>query len=97
MSIESAKAFYQRVTTDEAFRTQVESYPIEERGTFLQAEGYAFTEEEWETTSAEMLEANSTEELDEAELEAIAGGIQKSCYPGPVALYGIFPIPYDTI
>jgi predicted ribosomally synthesized peptide with nif11-like leader len=97
MSIESAKDFYQRVTTDEDFRTQVESYPIEERGTFLQAAGYAFTEEEWETTTGEMLEANSTEELDEAELEAIAGGIKKSWYPGPIALYGIFPAPYETI
>ncbi|MHC5610576.1 MAG: Nif11-like leader peptide family RiPP precursor [Nostoc sp.] len=96
MSIESAKTFYQRVTTDEAFRTQVESYSIEERGFFLHAAGYDFIEEEWETTTAEMLEANSTEELNEAELEAIAGGI-KICHRGPIPMYGLFPGSYNKI
>ena len=90
MSIESAKAFYEKVTTEEAFRSQVESYPIEERGTFLQAAGYSFTQEEWETVTAEILEISSTEELNEAELQAIAGGIQFKLI-GPIALYGIFP------
>lgn len=37
MSIESAEAFYQRIRTDEAFRTQIESYPLEEHATILQA------------------------------------------------------------
>ncbi|MBC1223654.1 Nif11-like leader peptide family natural product precursor [Nostoc sp. UCD121] len=84
MSIESAKAFYQRVTTDENFRTQVESSPIEERGTFLQAAGYSFTQREWEAASAEILETTSIDgELNEAQLEAIAGGRT------PMALYGI--------
>ncbi|MHC5861238.1 Nif11-like leader peptide family RiPP precursor [Nostoc sp.] len=75
MSIENAKAFYQRVTTDEDFRTQVEISPIEERGTFLQAAGYYFTQTEWEAASAEILETTSIDrELNEAQLEAIAGG-----------------------
>ncbi|MBD2511521.1 Nif11-like leader peptide family natural product precursor [Nostoc muscorum FACHB-395] len=86
MSIESAKAFYQRVTTDEHFRTEVESSPIEERGTFLQAAGYSFTQREWETASAEILETTSIDgELNEAQLEAIAGG------RGSIALYGLPP------
>jgi predicted ribosomally synthesized peptide with nif11-like leader len=84
MSIESAKAFYQRVTTDGAFRTQVESSPIEERGTFLQGAGYYFTQIEWETASAEILETTSIDgELDEVQLEAIAGGRTS------VTLYGL--------
>ncbi|MHC5771344.1 MAG: Nif11-like leader peptide family natural product precursor [Nostoc sp.] len=62
MSIESAKAFYQRVTTDENFRTQVESSPIEERGVLLQAAGYSFTQREWEAASAEILETTSIDE-----------------------------------
>ncbi|WP_392533430.1 Nif11-like leader peptide family RiPP precursor [Nostoc sp. C117] len=75
MSTESAKAFYQRVTTDTAFRSQIESSPIEERGTLLQAAGYYFTQIEWEAASAEILETTSIDgELNEAQLEAIAGG-----------------------
>ncbi|ACC81516.1 Nif11-like leader peptide family natural product precursor [Nostoc punctiforme] len=84
MSIESAKAFYQRVTTDEDFCTQVESSPIEERGTFLQAAGYYFTQREWEAASAEISETTSIGgELNEAQLEAIAGG------RASIAMYGL--------
>lgn len=101
MSIESAKAFYQRITTDPAFRAQIESYSSEERISFLQGTGYNFTEEEWETATAEILETSSPdEELNEAELAAIAGGTKtihwiKGVFPGVVALYGVILDPLD--
>lgn len=86
MSIESAKAFYSRIIADEAFRTQLQSTVSEERTAFIQAAGYDFTPEDWEAATEEALtEASSDRELDEAELESVAGGIQM------VAMYGLPP------
>ncbi|NMG07800.1 Nif11-like leader peptide family natural product precursor [Brasilonema sp. UFV-L1] len=84
MSIESASAFYQRVTTDEAFRTQLQNTASEERTAIIQAAGYDFTPEEWEAATVEILKtAETNTELNDAQLEAIAGGITM------VALYGL--------
>lgn len=80
MSVESASAFYQRVTTDEVFRTQLQNTASEERTAIIQAAGYNFTPEEWETATAQILEtATGDRELSETDLEAIAGGI--AIYP----------------
>lgn len=87
MSIESAKAFYQRVTTDEAFQTQLQSAASEERTVIIQEAGYDFTPEEWETATAQVLEAAEiNRELNDVELEAIAGGV--SILP-VVPVYGV--------
>lgn len=76
MSIESAKAFYQRVTTEEAFRTQLQSAASEERTGIIQEAGYDFTPAEWEAATAKVLAAVEIDrELNDAELEAIAGGM----------------------
>ncbi|KYC40659.1 Nif11-like leader peptide family natural product precursor [Scytonema hofmannii PCC 7110] len=84
MSIESANAFYQRITTDEAFRTQLQNTASEGRTAIIQAAGYDFTPEEWEAATADILEASEANtELNDAQLEAIAGGIL------PVAAYGV--------
>lgn len=84
MSIESAKAFYQRLTTDEAFWTQLQSVPSEERRAIIQEAGYNFSPEEWEAATAEILETTNVDrELSEADLEAITGGVSA------IALYGI--------
>lgn len=93
MSIESAKAFFERVTVDEAFRTQVESYPIDERANFLGIAGYDFTPEEWETATGDFFQKISTnEEINELELEAISGGV---IYPDDIfPIPGPFPCPF---
>ncbi len=65
MSVESARALCQRLSTDEAFRKQLEDTSAEERYKILQAAGYELTQEEWKTVCNEM---------NEQELEAIAGG-----------------------
>ena len=85
MSIESAKAFYSRITTDNAFRTQFEQAATsEERQQIIQAAGYDFTSEEWEAAKAEI-----NEELSDAELTAVSGGL--SILPGVPDVPG-FPI-----
>jgi predicted ribosomally synthesized peptide with nif11-like leader len=86
MSIESAKTFYSRIIADEAFRTQLQSTTSEERTAFIQAVGYDFTPEEWETATEDaVIEVSSDRELKEAELESVAGGIQM------IAIYGLPP------
>jgi predicted ribosomally synthesized peptide with nif11-like leader len=88
MSIENARAFYQKMTTDEAFRTQLQNTPSEERTSFIKTAGYDFTPTEWETATASVLDAaQSNRELDETELEAIAGGR----LPWIVPMYGLPP------
>ena len=84
MSIESAKAFYSRMTTDETFRSQLEqATSIEERQQILQAAGYEFTSEEWEAAKAEFETSNASSELSDSELQAVSGGL-----PGLVPAYG---------
>jgi predicted ribosomally synthesized peptide with nif11-like leader len=91
MSIENAKAFYQRMTEDSDFRTPFESASTkEERQQLIKDAGYDFTADEWQEAVAEIQAADSDEELQEEELEAIAGGIQA------VAMYGVIWPPDDV-
>ncbi|WP_375498185.1 Nif11-like leader peptide family natural product precursor [uncultured Nostoc sp.] len=92
MSIESAKAFYFRMTTDETFRTQLEQAASkEERQQILQAADYEFTSQEWEAAKAQFQASNDSSELSNSELQAVSGGL-----PGLVPVYGtpaLFNIP----
>ncbi len=68
MSIESAKAFMEKVATDEDFRKEVgEIATAEERMAFVTAAGFDFTKEELENVQEKM-------QLTEDELESLAGG-----------------------
>lgn len=90
MSIESAKAFYFRTTTDEAFRTQLEQAASkEEKERILQAAGYDFTQEEWQAATAQIQTSTADSELSDAELTAVSGGL--SILPGVPDVPG-FPI-----
>ncbi|WP_019503882.1 Nif11-like leader peptide family natural product precursor [Pleurocapsa sp. PCC 7319] len=89
MSIESAKAFYQRMTDDASFRTPFEAeLSKEERQQLIKDSGYDFTAEEWQQAMTEIQAARSNEELNEEELEAIAGG-------AVAAMYGVV-FPWDN-
>jgi predicted ribosomally synthesized peptide with nif11-like leader len=67
MSIESAKAFFERVKNDEDFRNSVgENTTTEERMEFVKKAGFDFTKEEIE---------KHTSELSDEELENVAGGM----------------------
>jgi predicted ribosomally synthesized peptide with nif11-like leader len=66
MSIESAKAFFERVKNDEDFRNSVgENTTTEERVEFVKKAGFDFTKEEIE---------KHTSELSEEELDKVSGG-----------------------
>ncbi|MGL5833806.1 MAG: Nif11-like leader peptide family natural product precursor [Waterburya sp.] len=91
MSIESAKAFYQRMSEDDAFRTPFEEASTkEERQQLIKDAGYDFTPEEWQDAVTEIQATDSNEELQEEELEAIAGGVQA------IAMYGVIWPPDDV-
>ena len=75
MSIESAKAFYERVNTDEAFRKQLQNAASNnQRLKIILAAGYSFTSQEWEITLAQISRSEDSK-LNDAELEMIAGGV----------------------
>ena len=79
MSIESAKAFAERMTTDDAFRIQLqEASSDEERQVLVKVAGYNFTQEEWETIRSE---------LNEQQLEAVAGGVQDFNFQPPSRVF----------
>ena len=81
MSIESAKAFYERMITDEAFRTQHQSPATDdERREIVLAAGYNFTPEEWEAALTQISES-SNGELSDAELTAVSGGVSLPDWP----------------
>lgn len=74
MSLESAKAFYERVATDEAFFSQYQSaVNADVRRDILLTAGYDFTAEEWDAAMAQV--SKSSDELDNAQLETVSGGI----------------------
>lgn len=75
MSLESARAFYERVATDEAFLTQYQSAANDDaRRDILLTAGYDFTAEEWEATMTQLSESPDSA-LSDAELETVSGGI----------------------
>ncbi len=66
MSIESAKAFVEKVKNDEEFRIKLGAAENkDERQAMAKAAGFDFTEEEWHIV---------TSQLSEEELSAVAGG-----------------------
>jgi predicted ribosomally synthesized peptide with nif11-like leader len=80
MSLEDVKAFYQRLGTDEAFRTQIQGVNSkDECSQMVKRAGYDFTQEELEEYTAELLELSADEDeladLDEKELATIFGGM----------------------
>jgi predicted ribosomally synthesized peptide with nif11-like leader len=71
MSIESAKAFLERVKNDEDFRKETEEQAsAEERIKFVKAQGFDFTKEEIDSLKSE---------LSDEELDAVAGGAWPGC------------------
>ena len=74
MSIESAKAFLERMKNDEEFRDSVgESDTAEERQEYVKKAGFGFTMEEIATVK---------DELSDDDLEQVAGGGSGFCLPG---------------
>ncbi len=83
MFLESVMRFYKSLVKDKDFRNQLEtaSNP-EECSKIMQEAGYDFTQEEFETATAQILENNGLRDLDdsfrelsEEELELAFGGV----------------------
>lgn len=79
MSLENVRAFYERLATDEVFRTQLQGVNSkDECSQVAQKAGYDFTQEEFEEYTSELLDSSATEddltELNQKELEAVMGG-----------------------
>ena len=85
MSIESAKLFYTRVSSDKEFRDRLDQATTEERSQILQEAGYEFTTEEWETAKEQILSTSDSDELSDAELTEVSGGFS----PVMTAAYGV--------
>ncbi|MBW4595835.1 MAG: Nif11-like leader peptide family natural product precursor [Brasilonema angustatum HA4187-MV1] len=88
MSLEDVKAFYQRIGTDEAFRTQIQGVNSkDECSQTVKSAGYDFTQEELQEYTVQLLELNADEDeladLDEKELATVFGGIMAQ------PLYGV--------
>jgi predicted ribosomally synthesized peptide with nif11-like leader len=68
MSEKSAQDFLKRMSTDDAFRSKIEKAQTDaDRKKIVKGEGYNFTKEELKA-------ASQSAELNEKELETVAGG-----------------------
>ncbi len=79
MSLESVKAFYESLRTDEVLRAQIQGVQSkEECSQIVKNAGYDFTPEEFEEYTTNLLESaladSELTDLDEKELASIVGG-----------------------
>jgi predicted ribosomally synthesized peptide with nif11-like leader len=95
MSLENVRAFYEKLASDEDFRTQIQEAGNKETGReILENYGYDFTQEEFEEYTEQLLESGNSPEglrdLNEKELEAVFGGATSVLLPIgiPILLYG---------
>jgi predicted ribosomally synthesized peptide with nif11-like leader len=99
MSLENVKAFYNRLASDENFRTQIQNVNSkDECSQIVQAAGYDFTQEELEDYTAELLESadaeNELQDIGEKELAGVFGGLGTALIQ---PLYGVIRWPWDLI
>ncbi|NCQ93719.1 MAG: Nif11-like leader peptide family natural product precursor [Microcystis aeruginosa LG13-03] len=93
MALEQVHAFYQKVASDESFRSRIQSVNSkEECSEMVKAAGFNFTLQEFEEYTARLLESDRPDEeiqdLSEEALAAVAGGFIGSFWWPPIMLYG---------
>ena len=79
MALEQVHAFYQKVASDESFRSRIQSVNSkEECSEIVKGAGFDFTPQEFEEYTARLLESDRPDEeikdLSEEDLAAVAGG-----------------------
>lgn len=79
MALEQVHAFYQKIASDESFRSQIQSVNSkEECSEIVKTAGFDFTPQEFEEYTAQLLESDHPDEeiqdLSEEALAAVAGG-----------------------
>ena len=107
MALEQVHAFYQKVASDESFRSRIQSVNSkEECSEIVKGAGFDFTSQEFEEYTARILESDRPDEeikdLSEEDLAAVAGGFIGGVRFRP--MYGLppnrkpkWPIPGDGI
>ncbi|OUL25700.1 Nif11-like leader peptide family natural product precursor [Nostoc sp. 106C] len=96
MSLENVRAFYEKLASDEAFRSKMQTVESkDECSQVVKSAGFDFTQEEFEEYTTQLLESNAAEgdlkDLGEKELEAVFGGILGKPIVQP--LYGVIVWP----
>ena len=91
MALEQVHAFYQKVASDESFRSRIQSVNSkEECSEIVKAAGFNFTLQEFEEYTARLLESDRPDEeiqdLSEEALAAVAGGFIGGF--GNILIYG---------
>jgi predicted ribosomally synthesized peptide with nif11-like leader len=95
MSLRNVQLFYEKLSADEHFNTQIQSVSSkEECSRIVNAAGFEFTQGEFEDYTVHMLNGSSSNQsfqsLNEEELEAVVGGIRQWIGPpGFLPLYGV--------
>ncbi len=100
MSLENVKAFYERLATDEVFRSQIQNVKNKnECSQIVKNAGYDFTQQEFEEYTVQLLESGATDgelmDLNEKELEAVFGGA--SSVIGKLPIHGVVWPPYQPM
>ncbi|TRU85125.1 MAG: Nif11-like leader peptide family natural product precursor [Microcystis novacekii Mn_MB_F_20050700_S1] len=95
MALEQVHAFYQKVASDESFRSRIQSVNSkEECSEIVKAAGFDFTPQEFEEYTARLLESDRPDEeikdLSEEDLAAVAGGFIGG-FPKLYLMYGLPP------
>jgi predicted ribosomally synthesized peptide with nif11-like leader len=95
MSTQHVKAFYEKLSKDEAFRDQIKNAKSKEDcSRIVKAAGYDFTQQEFEDYTAELLEGDLSNdglsEIGERELEAVQGGF--ALHNSSIQIYGSPPM-----
>ncbi|MGH1395037.1 MAG: Nif11-like leader peptide family RiPP precursor [Trichormus sp.] len=92
MSFENVKSFYQRLVSDETFRSSLQAVNSDDEYSQVVFDaGYNFTQEEFEEYTSQLLESDAAEselkDLNKEELEAVFGGMLRNDLVQP--LYGV--------
>jgi predicted ribosomally synthesized peptide with nif11-like leader len=97
--LEKVKEFLVRLVKDRAFRAQLQTNKIDEVRKVMQAGGYNFSKEEFETATLKILELKELDqfhELSEEELVAAVGGYVTKL-PDIQPLYGVILWPPEPL
>lgn len=96
--LEKVKEFWVRLVKDTSFRDRLANSSVEERNQYLEADGYNFTKEEFETATLEVIESKERgefNELSEEELTAVVGGYTGDISKRFLPMYGVPWLPID--
>lgn len=98
--LEKVKEFWVRLVKDRSFRDRLANSSVEERNQYLDADGYNFTKEEFETATLEVIESKERgefNELSEEELTAVVGGYTGDISKIVLPMYGVPWWPIDNL